>query len=263
MGAFLTPRSLSPRLQQLLRLAAEGLSDKEIAGTLNISPDTVETHWKRLRSHFECSSRTQIVARVLRSFYADEIASLKAECDRMKGEVDACYERIDQLRGTVSELEEALRRDTKRTDAAYRERDRYCTLNRLATEGGVVFYISECGPPWRKLFFSDGVRKLGYDPDDLVSGKILPTEFIIADDVPDLLAVEERIKAGDRRLLLNYRVRTTDGQVRTLLDFCQIQEPNEEGRGVGHTVSIDITDWSEEFEALFEKGILELGGGKR
>ena len=53
------------REQQILELAAEGLTDKEIARELGISVDTVDTYWRRIRHRLGTSSRTAAVATAL------------------------------------------------------------------------------------------------------------------------------------------------------------------------------------------------------
>lgn len=50
----------------MLLLAAEGLTDKEIARHLNLSRRTIGTYWERLRLKLGPYSRTQLVARFLR-----------------------------------------------------------------------------------------------------------------------------------------------------------------------------------------------------
>lgn len=60
------PPSLSTRERQLLQLAASGLTDMAIAHRLDISPTTVKTYWGRLRAKLGRSSRTELVAHVLR-----------------------------------------------------------------------------------------------------------------------------------------------------------------------------------------------------
>ncbi len=47
-------------------LAAEGLTDKEIAKHLNLSQRTIGTYWERMRQKLGPFSRTQLVARFLR-----------------------------------------------------------------------------------------------------------------------------------------------------------------------------------------------------
>lgn len=50
----------------MLLLAAEGLTDKEIAKHLNLSQRTIGTYWERMRLKLGPYSRTQLVARFLR-----------------------------------------------------------------------------------------------------------------------------------------------------------------------------------------------------
>gem|GEM_PF-1881342 len=59
-------RQLSDRERTVLLLAAEGLTDKEIARHLNLSQRTIGTYWERLRLKLGPYSRTQLVARFLR-----------------------------------------------------------------------------------------------------------------------------------------------------------------------------------------------------
>jgi DNA-binding CsgD family transcriptional regulator len=60
---------LSPRLVQVVGLAADGMTDKEIARALGVSPSTVDFHWKRLRTIYDGGTRTGIVVRVLRQLH--------------------------------------------------------------------------------------------------------------------------------------------------------------------------------------------------
>jgi DNA-binding CsgD family transcriptional regulator len=55
-------RLLSPRETQLIIFAGEGLTDKEIARELEISPGTVVTLWSKLRAKLGISSRISAVA---------------------------------------------------------------------------------------------------------------------------------------------------------------------------------------------------------
>jgi DNA-binding CsgD family transcriptional regulator len=51
------------REEQVLILAAGGLTDKEIAVKLGISPDTVGTYWRRILAKYQAASRTEVVAK--------------------------------------------------------------------------------------------------------------------------------------------------------------------------------------------------------
>jgi PAS domain S-box-containing protein len=68
------PPVLSEREKEVLFLAADGLTDKEIAQRLNIGTKTVRTYWDRMRTKLQAASRTQALAIALRSAY-DELAA--------------------------------------------------------------------------------------------------------------------------------------------------------------------------------------------
>lgn len=63
----LETKQLSDRERTVLLLAAEGLTDKEIAKHLDLSQRTIGTYWERMRTKLGPSSRTQLVARFLRT----------------------------------------------------------------------------------------------------------------------------------------------------------------------------------------------------
>jgi DNA-binding NarL/FixJ family response regulator len=54
-------KALTPRQLQLLRLVAEGLTNKEIAANLNLSQFTVKNHLRRVMRQVEASSRYDAV----------------------------------------------------------------------------------------------------------------------------------------------------------------------------------------------------------
>jgi DNA-binding CsgD family transcriptional regulator len=57
---------LSPREEAIVRLIIRGHSNKAIAHIIDISPWTVATHLRRVFAKLEVSSRSEMVARVLR-----------------------------------------------------------------------------------------------------------------------------------------------------------------------------------------------------
>ncbi len=55
-------RELSPREKEVLRLAADGLGNKDIANQLVVSLETVKTHMKSIIKKLEALNRTHAVA---------------------------------------------------------------------------------------------------------------------------------------------------------------------------------------------------------
>lgn len=70
---------LSPREQEIARLITEGLPNKTIAATLDISPWTVGTYIKRIFAKLSVNSRAEMVAKLLRD---DLLKSTHAERPR-------------------------------------------------------------------------------------------------------------------------------------------------------------------------------------
>jgi DNA-binding CsgD family transcriptional regulator len=55
---------ITPKEKEVLSLLAQGLSTKEIAGTLAISYHTVESHRKNLRLKFEAKNSSELMMKV-------------------------------------------------------------------------------------------------------------------------------------------------------------------------------------------------------
>ena len=66
------------RAAELLAFACLGLSEAQAAARLGIGPETVATHWQRLRKRLGARSRTEAVAIVLER----EILRLRARKER-------------------------------------------------------------------------------------------------------------------------------------------------------------------------------------
>ena len=59
-------RELTPRELEVLRLVAEGLSNKSVANHLSISEHTVKFHVNSIMGKLSAQSRTEAVARATR-----------------------------------------------------------------------------------------------------------------------------------------------------------------------------------------------------
>jgi PAS domain S-box-containing protein len=67
---------LTNREREVLLLAAEGLTDKEIAERLGITRGTVSTHWTRMRERTGTINRAQVVARSMSHIVRESEAEL-------------------------------------------------------------------------------------------------------------------------------------------------------------------------------------------
>lgn len=94
-----------PREQQVVELAAQGLTDKEIAARLKISRETVMTYWKRIRSRLGGVSRAEIVAQSLTMKADEEQQALQTENDVLSQEIARREAAEAGLRDTVVRLQ--------------------------------------------------------------------------------------------------------------------------------------------------------------
>ena len=80
---------LSPREQQLIKYAAEGLTDTAIAHKLGISEATVGTYWGRVRIKLGPYSRTELVAIMMRAEREAAVEELRRENQHLVQELQA------------------------------------------------------------------------------------------------------------------------------------------------------------------------------
>ena len=80
---------LSPREQQLMNYAAQGLTDSAIALRLGISEATVGTYWGRVRIKFGPFSRTELVAMMMRTEREQALELLRKENEQLVRELQA------------------------------------------------------------------------------------------------------------------------------------------------------------------------------
>lgn len=91
---------MSPRENEILALATEGLTDTAIANRLGISEGTVGTYWGRIRTKLGPFPRTELVAIKIRADYREEMESLEREREqllaklRQAEEAEILYEHI-------------------------------------------------------------------------------------------------------------------------------------------------------------------------
>jgi PAS domain S-box-containing protein len=75
------PDDLPARQKQLLDLACEGLSDRQVALQLGISVETVRSHWRDIRARFGGSNRAHIIAVCIAARVQEKPAFIEPEVD--------------------------------------------------------------------------------------------------------------------------------------------------------------------------------------
>lgn len=97
-------REKPTREHQVLVLAAEGMTDKEIARKLGISPETVATYWRRILQKTGAASRTEVVAREFQRRAELAIEAEQAKQRRLVTEVAERKMAEQHLRAAVNRL---------------------------------------------------------------------------------------------------------------------------------------------------------------
>ncbi len=154
---------LSEREQQLITLAAQGLTDTAIADRLGISEPTVKSYWGRVRSKLGPCNRTELVAHAMRE-----------ESNRV----------VTELNGEILRLRDAMSREAQRALDIHREM--------LENAPDAVFAVDDQGFfLWLNM---EAERMFGYRFDELV-GK--PVSILVPDSLHDRHQIHMRQYCAD------------------------------------------------------------------
>jgi DNA-binding CsgD family transcriptional regulator/GAF domain-containing protein len=92
------------RETQVMILASEGFTDKQIASYLGISSDTVSTYWRRILARFGAASRTEVIAKMVQQQASEAIAKATAENKELRDEIEQKSIVEQQLAKTTERL---------------------------------------------------------------------------------------------------------------------------------------------------------------
>jgi DNA-binding CsgD family transcriptional regulator len=96
------------REEQVLVLAAGGMTDKEIALRLGISPDTVGTYWRRILAKYQAASRTEVVAKYTQQRAKAAVENLRYVNECLKLVADHMIEQAVHRGGGETSLADAI-----------------------------------------------------------------------------------------------------------------------------------------------------------
>ncbi|MEA2553117.1 MAG: hypothetical protein QOJ65_1293 [Fimbriimonadaceae bacterium] len=100
--------ALSEREKEVLFLAGDGLTDKEIARKLNIGPKTVRTYWDRMRAKLGAASRTEVLAKALQSAH-DQLSASEQRVRMFVQHMPVIFNALDDSMNVILVNEEAER----------------------------------------------------------------------------------------------------------------------------------------------------------
>ncbi len=243
-------QQMASRGEEILLLAADGLTDKEIAEELCISVRTVEGHWRRLREQTGLPNR----AGLLGHFFKDQRAQMQTcECSSLKLNLAALEQECERLRESEALIDHEARRHSAILQG---EIDRLYTmienlkeveegkteLNAIVLKSSVIAFRFRAEAPYKCLFMSDSIRALGYRPRDFthdgvpISSLIHPEDFAYA-----WSEALEQMRSGVLRLDRKYRLLTSRGEPRLVLDRCIYEPATERAKASISVFAFDIT----------------------
>ncbi|MBL8067582.1 MAG: PAS domain-containing protein [Armatimonadetes bacterium] len=244
---------MAGRGEELLHLAALGLTDKDIADRLCISVRTVEGHWRRLREQTGIPNRAGLVADAFRKQasaakaemaehngrLADQVAQLQGETARLR---DSHAQLEGEARIRSARLQQEINELYTKVNQLKSQSAQQAELNAIVLKGSVLAFKVEAEAPFRCLFISDSVRAFGYRPTEFTDGEIPVTTLFHPEDFESAWAAAlDQIQSGTHRMDRRYRLITKRGEERLVLDRCIYEEAAEGSPATLSVFAFDIT----------------------
>ncbi len=244
---------MARRGEEILGLAANGLTDKQIADRLKISVRTVESHWRRMREETGIPNRSGLLGSMLqeqlvreREIYDQKIAKLEEEIKDLAQKeastkaLQAKFE--DQVRERSRVLHEELSTlydQVTKLKARHIEGD---VLSAIVLKSSVLAYRIAFQAPHEVLYMSDSVRQFGYRPDDFTGGGAPLAVLVHPEDFSNvwseaMLEFEKGRRMVDRR----YRLIARNGDIRWVFERAVLELDEQESPVTIAAFVFDIT----------------------
>ena len=180
----------TPRIDQIMELAAKGHTDKEIAANLGISTHTVATHWKRLRERLGVTNR----AAAVKTFLQNRVDLQNQQLEEAHAELQRLHR---NSRGEMSALLSLSQRRVVELEARIKELN---FLDRASHVAHAVAYELQSVQPVSYRHLSASAIRFEANVQSLLSGE---TTFYEQIDPEDLALIYEQ--SLDARWLPNER----------------------------------------------------------
>lgn len=261
-------QKITARKRQILELAAQGKTDKEIARELTISVETVLSHWKSLREDLGAPSRTAVLARILMQEQSvevklmqedrDELLLQLAESSRLRIELDEANAKLTALsERQATMLSQTMANTDRKLALALKKVDHLEALDTLTKRTRVMVHEGEYGASWRKFYMSDSIEFTGTTGEQWINGEVNFFDYIHPEFIEKNISQFAPFSQGTHRLALSYLVRTPEGD-RQILDLLTCEIADDTGTGKYYGLSVDITDWADRLVEMAKQGHLTI-----
>jgi len=219
-----TPRAIWRKpWDEIIRSAAHGMTDKQIAQQLGLAVSTVDYHWRQMRRELGVTTRTEAVVRGLRTLADSEGQALRAHNDELQQRLGEAILRRNELEQRLAAERTHHVQAIRQWQAELRQSDdhhqEYHRMLMSANTTGTILYRMQNGPPYTCRYVSDSIQRYGYRAADFVSGKVNLFDILDDEDAHTLLShgVGLATKAS-RRAMYTYRLKCADGRRVWMLD---------------------------------------------
>lgn len=244
---------MARRGDEILQLAATGLTDKQIAEELRISVRTVEGHWRRLREQTGIPNRSGLLGAMLRDKLNRERQQYEEEIARLQNHINNQENRELGLQQKYEDFEKLVRERAvilhEELNTLYQEVNRLKskhiqdqTLANIVLKSNVLAVRVNYQAPHDCLYISESVRQFGYRPDDFTQARLHISNLIHPEDFTQAWSQAlQEFEQGNRLIDRRYRIVTRTGDIRWMFDRTVLElDPQEQPTSIA-SFAFDIT----------------------
>lgn len=243
---------MARRGDEIITLAATGLTDKQIAEELKISVRTVESHWRRMREETGAPNRSGLIGLALNQRSAEQKMLFESKI----AELERTVEEYTQLQGNPSCQNDDGKKGDERSRVLHDELNQLYqevnelkarhihaqVLNAIVLKSSVLAYRLDAKPPHKAVYVSDSVRQFGFKPSDFTEQGLPMSALTHPDDF--LEAWGEAIlkfENGERIIDRRYRIITKRGDIRWVFERCILELDDNENPESIAAFAFDVT----------------------
>jgi DNA-binding CsgD family transcriptional regulator len=198
------------RVDQVCELAADGLTDAQIAAQLSISRHTVVNYWRRLREKHQISSRTALVVAHLRERSNSEVADL-----RVRNKV------LTEQNGRLIAENARATREIEQRHASYG------LYNSILWSTKSFIYKASADSPYRCINMSPSAELFGINVDDFLCYRSSWFDIVVEEDIQALIDVSGN-EDVEPETSYNYIYRLKSTKPTWIIDFQRLSHEDSD-----------------------------------